>query len=130
MDEKFLNALLDYYSVSKEEYEELMRKATSVAFEPILIFTILVCYIGINFFGFGPNATSLIFITLTIAIILAAIVIVNQFGPSAHFIYSKFHRIEEGTLTPRKSKKKNKKIQSATHRSSEPEEAVFIGIND
>ena len=100
-----------------------------MAFEPILIFTILACYIGINFFGFGPNATSLIFITLTIAIILAAVVIVNQFGPSAHFIYSKFHRIEEGTL-PRKNKRKNKNIQSASHRSSEPEEAIFIGIND
>ena len=117
-------------SITLEHRENLMKRATSMAFEPILIFTILACYIGINFFGFGPNATSLIFITLTIAIILAAVVIVNQFGPSAHFIYSKFHRIEEGTLTPRKSKKKNKKIQSATHRSSEPEEAVFIGIND
>jgi len=109
--------------------EEVMKQATSIAFEPILIFTIVVCYIGINFFGFGPNATSLIFIALTIGVILSAIIIVNQFGPCSHFLYSKFHRIEEGTL-PRKGKKKNKKIQSATHRSSEPEEAVFIGIND
>ena len=116
-------------TITLEHREELMKKATSVAFEPILIFTILVCYIGINFFGFGPNATSLIFIAITIAIILASVVIVNQFGPCAHFLYGKFHRLEEGTL-PRKSKKKNRKIQSATHRSSEPEEAVFIGIND
>ena len=116
-------------TITLDHREELMKKATSVAFEPILIFTILVCYIGINFFGFGPNATSLIFIALTIAVILSAIVVVNQFGPCAHFLYSKFHRLEEGTL-PRKSKRKNRKIQSATHRSSEPEEAVFIGIND
>ena len=116
-------------TITLDYREELMKKATSVAFEPILIFTILVCYIGINFFGFGPNATSLIFIALTIAVILSAIVVVNQFGPCAHFLYSKFHRLEEGPL-PRKSKRKNRKIQSATHRSSEPEEAVFIGIND
>lgn len=109
--------------------EDLMRKATSIAFEPILIFSIVVCYIGINFFGFGPNATSLIFIAITIASILATLVVVNQFGPSAHFLYTKFHRVEELDLSKR-TKKKNKKIQSATHRSSEPEEAIFIGIND
>ena len=108
--------------------EELMKKATSISFDATLVFAIVTCYIGINFFGFGPNATSLIFIALTIAIILATIVVVNQFGPCSHFIYSKIHRLEEGTL-PRKPRK-NKKIQSATHRSSEPEEAIFIGIND
>ena len=109
--------------------EEMMKKATSLAFEPILIFSILACYIGINFFGFGPNATSLIFIAVTIAVILASIVVVNQFGPCAHYLYTKFHRLEEGDISLRKPKK-NKKIQSATHRSSEPEEAIFIGIND
>ena len=109
--------------------EELMKKATSMAFEPILIFAIIACYIGINFFGFGPNATSLIFIAITVGVILTSVIVVNQFGPCSHFLYTKFHRIEEGTI-PHKSKKKNKKIQSATHRSSEPEEAVFIGIND
>ena len=109
--------------------EEMMKKATSLAFEPILIFSILACYIGINFFGFGPNATSLIFIAVTIAIILSAIIVVNQFGPCAHFLYTKFHRLEEGNISLKKPKK-NKKIQSATHRSSEPEEAIFIGIND
>ena len=115
--------------ITLEHREELMKKATALSFEAILIFAIVACYIGINFFGFGPNATSLIFIALTIAIILTSIIVVNQFGPCTHFLYTKFHRIEEGTL-PRKSKRKNKKIQSATHRSSEPEEAIFIGIND
>ncbi|MCR4879335.1 MAG: hypothetical protein K5906_00035 [Bacilli bacterium] len=111
--------------------EEMMKKANSIAFEPILILAIIVCYIGINFFGFGPTKTSLIFIIFTIATILSTLIVTNQFGPCSHFLYSKFHRVEDGELTHRKGKKrKNKKIQSATHRSSEPEEAVFIGIND
>lgn len=114
--------------ITLDHREELMKKATSVAFDSILILAIVVCYIGINFFGFGPSATSLIFIVLTIATIIASIIVVNQFGPCAHFLYSKFHRLEDGERT--KKPRKNKKIQSATHRSSEPEEAVFIGIND
>ena len=115
--------------ITLEHRESLMVKATSIAFEPILIFSIIACYIGINFFGFGPNATSLIFIAITVAVIFASIIVVNQFGPCSHYLYTKFHRVEEFDLSKR-SKKKNKKIQSASHRSSEPEEAIFIGIND
>ena len=116
--------------ITLEHREELMKKATKIAYEPILIFAIVSCYIGINFFGFGPNATSLIFIAMTVAFILAAILIVNQFGPCSHFLYTKMHRVEEAKLRPHKKAKKNKKIQSASHRGSEPEEAIFIGIND
>lgn len=110
---------------SVEHRNEIMVKATSSAFAAILPVTIFALYYGINFFGFGPSSTSWIYIAIILGTLLAALVVTTLYGPIAQLFYKAFQGIK--IAKPRVSKKaKTAKV----NKSAEPEEAVFIGIND
>ena len=105
---------------------EIMTNATRSSFNEILILAIVSCYLGIVFFGVGPTANSLIFILITISFILGTFLITNLLGPIAQLLYKGLSPVEN--KRPKKIKKK--KTGNTPKKSSEPEEATFIGIND
>ncbi len=104
---------------------EIMVKATALSFAPILAVTVLAGYLAIDFFGFGPTATSLIFGVALIGIIIGALLVTTLYGPISQFFFKIFSRVNININRPKKKKKVETKSKTA-----EPEEAVFIGIND
>lgn len=111
---------------SYERRNEIMVKATSLSFSPILIVTILAGYLAIDFFGFGPSATSLIFLLALIGIIIAALLVTTLYGPISQLLFKWLSKININIAKP----KKKKKVEQKSKKSAEPEEAIFIGIND
>ena len=105
---------------------DLLKKATAQAFSPLLISVVLVVYLGINFFGFGVAQTSLVYFVSIIGTALAALATSSLLAPFAHSIFSGLRKL--GTNKTPKAPKKAKKVQRK--KSAEPEEAIFIGIND
>ena len=114
----------NYKTLTIEEKQTIMLKATSISFLPIIICTILLTYLAINFFGIGPTIPSLIYIEILVGVLLSALVVSTLNGVFAQFFSKLFKNIHIN----RKPHKNNKK-KTQSH-SSEPEEVVFIGIND
>ncbi len=108
--------------------DEIMKEAVGISFNEILAFGGIALYIIVNFAAFGPVEPSLLYIILLVASLLAIILSLNLFAPIAKKLYENFSPVEN--RKHKKKRKSNKDIVSATHKSSEPEEAVFIGIND
>ncbi len=108
-----------------EDRREIMDKSTSYSFG-VLMFCLVALVLGaFCFFGFGPSASYTVYLAIIIGGLIATFVTITCLGPWSHAIYKWMgaHRINR---RPKKDKKKKKPVQ----RSSEPEEAIFIGIND
>ena len=113
-------------SMTLADRNETMIKATSSSYVAILNLAVMIGFIVVCFFGFGPKNTSSTYFLFAIGIIFATAFTVIVSGPIAHWIYRKLGSVK----TPKLSHKKKKKAIASTHKSAEPEEAVFIGIND
>ena len=105
----------------------IMKKANAIAFAPIGLLALIAGYFAIDYFGFGPSATSVIFIVLLLGTLVAFIVVGFLFGPSSQFVYKQLLKYDLD-IKPRKAKKTGN--IKPTKKSSEPEEATFFGIND
>lgn len=105
--------------------EETLAKALKIAIYPIVIFTLSVVYIAINFFGFASQTSAYLFFGLLLAMLFATILILVLFAPLSDF----FDKIFSNIKLP-KINHKNKKTTKKKNSSSEPQEAIFIGIND
>ncbi|MCR5308977.1 MAG: hypothetical protein K6E21_02585 [Bacilli bacterium] len=109
---------------SYENRNELMKKAVSYGFGDILNIALVGLFLGLIFLGFGPGAMRWISLEIIIAVALAFTLAMFVLGPVSQFFFKKFANI--GTVKPRKSKSKG----PVQNKSAEPEEAIFIGIND
>ena len=116
------------YNASFERREELMVKSTSSAIVPMGILTIIAAYLLVDFFGFGASAYSTIFVVCLLGAATALLLAVTVFGPLAQFFYKKLSGVNV-SIKPKKKKKKSGNIKP-NRSSGEPEEAIFIGIND
>ncbi len=122
--------LTEEFSRSKdhsiEKREEIMKRATSLSASLILVFGVIGLYLTINFFGFGTSATTLYYILALIGVVISVIFVLVLYGYCSHYVYKLERRL--GIKLPNlKSKRKRKTVKA---KSSEPEEAIFIGIND
>ncbi|HNX15793.1 MAG TPA: hypothetical protein PKO28_00230 [Bacilli bacterium] len=111
---------------SVENRHQLAVKATSYAFTCVSAVAIFVGWIALGFFGFGPDASAWIYGLLFLGVVFATWIVTVLFAPISSFFFKLFKNVNI-KRKPRKSKK-----VSARHpnKSAEPEEAVFIGIND
>lgn len=109
---------------SVENRQAIMKKAVSTSFTAMIYSAVLAIYLVINFFGFGPANTAMIYIVAIVGCILAIVLVPILNGPLAQLLYKWFSKIHVNRK-PRKAKK-NKPV----NKSAEPEEAIFIGIND
>ena len=111
---------------SVENRHQLAVKSTSYAFTCVSAVAIFVGWMALGFFGFGPDGSAWIYGLLFVGVVLATAVVTILLAP----ISSIFFKLFKGVNIKRKPRK-NKKIASRKiNKSAEPEEAVFIGIND
>ena len=113
---------------SFERREELMVQASSSALVPMGILTIITAYLLVDFFGFGANSYSTLFVICLLGAATALLLVTTVFGPISQIFYKRFSRVNIN-LKPKKKKKKSGNIKPKGS-SGEPEEAIFIGIND
>lgn len=109
---------------SLENRTAISIRAVSLSYSALTIFAIVAVFVCVNFFGFGSNFTALPFISLIVTMLLALVVNPIVIAPLSNLLYGLFSRvnIKRPTLKKKKVRKVNK--------SAEPEEAIFIGIND
>ena len=112
---------------SVEARENLMKRALGISSTPITISFIIALYLGVNFFGFMFTSVSWVFLLMILGVCIATGLVLVVFGPFAHMLYKAFSKVK--IAKPAKANKK-KKAPVRVKKSAEPEEAIFIGIND
>ena len=115
--------------VKDKSYEhrlELSKRALGIAMTPVFATVVIGAYLFVNFFGFGPSITSYLYLACLFGVIIAMALVVYAYIPLSNIFYKAFSKINFEPKI-RKSKKGN---APAKKKSAEPEEAIFIGIND
>ena len=108
--------------------KELMVKAISLAASGIIVVAILAIYLLINYFGFGLASTAYMFAGMLVGVVSGLIAVLTLMGPLGHALDKLFSKVRLPKFT-----KKEKKPRIKLHeqpKTSEPEERIFIGIND
>ena len=116
------------FELTKEVRHETMVKAIGKSASAMFAFMLISVYIIINFFGFGVENTALLFASAMIGEVVAVVALLAVTGPLAlafERLFSKIHLPKIKWFS-----KENKPKQVARRNSSEPEETIFIGIND
>ena len=112
-------------NISKERRLEIAEKAFGMAYAPILVVIVITIYILIDFFGFGPAVNSYLYLAGIIAVLLAFGYFTVTYLPYSNKVLDKLSGINL-EVKPKKAKKN--KIEKS--KGAEPEESIFIGIND
>ena len=116
------------YELTREVRKETMVKALGKSASAMFAFMLINVYIIINFFGFGVDNTALLFASAMIGEVIAVIALLCIAGPLAMAIEGLFRKIKLPKI--KWFSKDNKPKQVTRRNSSEPEETIFIGIND
>ena len=112
---------------SIENRNELMKRAVGISSTPMTISFIIALYLGVNFFGFMPNNVSWIFLLVILGVTIAIALGLTLYGPCAQLLFKWFSKVN---IAKPKLNKKKKARPVRVNKSAEPEEAIFIGIND
>ena len=112
---------------SLEAREALMKRALAISSTPITVVFIMALYLGVNYFGFMITSVSWIFLLAILGVSIATALTLIVYGPTAHFFYKQLSKIQ---IAKPKISKKKKARPVRVKKSAEPEEAIFIGIND
>ena len=113
--------------LTPELRQETMVKALGKSASALFIFMLISIYVIINFFGFGVENTAILFASALIGEIVGVIGLLVLMGPLANVLEKAFSKIH---LPKIKWFNKEKPKQQVKRNSSEPEETIFIGIND
>lgn len=113
--------------VTIEHRKELSIKSLGIALTPVLASAVLGIYLLINFFGFGVIASSYVYLIAIIGSLITLGFIVVLYMPIANLLYALLKKI---SIERKPRERKNKKSNKPVKKSAEPEEAIFIGIND
>ncbi len=108
-----------------EHREEVSKRSTGIAMTSILAITAISVYLVVNFFGFAPAVNSFAYIAAMFGLLIGLGTVVYTYEPLSNVMYKWFSNIGI-QRKPRKHKHNAKVVK----KSAEPEEAVFIGIND
>ncbi len=102
--------------------------ANSQGAAELVIFGIIACYVAVSYLAFGPAAFSMAYVVALLGIIAGIAAVLVLICPASLFLAKQFTKIRLDSSF--KNRRKPKKGNPSARRSSEPEEAVFIGIND
>lgn len=106
---------------------DVIKKSTSRQAGTIIIFALLAAYVGIVYFAFGPTYFMTPYLNFILGLAFAVALVLTIYPLLYECFIKLFSHIK---IKPIKKKKKNVGGQLMKKKSSEPEEAVFIGIND
>ena len=112
---------------SVENRNNLMKRAVALSSTPMTISFIIALYLGVNFFGFMPSNVSWIFLLVILGVSIAIALALTLYGPCAQMFFKWFSKVN---IAKPKLNKKKKARPVRVNKSAEPEEAIFIGIND
>ena len=112
---------------SPEARDKLMVRALGISSTPIGYAFIVALYLCVNFFGFMLTSVSWVFLLALLGVCLSAALVVILFGPLSQILFRWFSGIQ---IRKPKANKKAKARPVRVKKSAEPEEAIFIGIND
>ena len=115
------------FELTREVRQEIMVKSIGKSASSLFAFMLINIYIIINFFGFGVENSALLFASAMIGEVIVVIALLCITGPLAIGIEKLFSKIH---LPKIKWFNKDKPKQQSKRNSSEPEETIFIGIND
>ena len=109
-----------------------LAQATSREAHVVLFFALLAFYVGICFFGFGPVMYRNAFLAWILGLAFALSLVLTAMSYCSAKLGKQFAKI---TFTRNASSKKKKKAKQGgqlmkKRTSAEPEESIFIGIND
>ena len=116
------------FELTREVRHETMVKAIGKSASAMFAFMLISVYIIINFFGFGVENTALLFASAMIGEVVAVLALLTITGPLAFAFEKLFSKIHLPKI--KWFSKENKPKQVTRRNSSEPEETIFIGIND
>ena len=111
---------------SVENRNQMMVRAIGISSTPITIAFIFALYLGVNFFGFMFTGVSYVFLLIILGVSIATVITLTLMGPCAQLLFKWFSKIN----LPKPERKKKKAHPVRVKKSAEPEEAIFIGIND
>lgn len=114
--------------LTPELRKEMMVKAIGKSASALFLFMLVSMYVIINFFGFGVDNTAILFASALIGDIVGVIALVTLLGPLASVLEKAFSKIHLPKI--KWFHKEKAKQQPLKRNSSEPEETIFIGIND
>ena len=114
--------------LTPELRKETMVKAIGKSASALFVFMLICMYVVINFFGFGVDNTAILFASVLIGDVVGVIALVVLMGPLASVLEKAFSKIHLPKI--KWFAKKEKAKQPVKRNSSEPEETIFIGIND
>ena len=112
---------------SVEARDALMKKAIAISSTPIMVSFIIALYLGVNYFGFMFTSVSWIFLLEILGVAISTALVLILFGPLSQLLFKWFSKVN---ISRPKVEKKKKSRPVRVHKSAEPEEAIFIGIND
>ena len=113
--------------LTPEVRKEMMVKALGKSASALFVFMLVSIYVVINYFGFGVDNTAILFASAIIGEIVSVVALVTILGPLASYFEKLFSKVR---LPKIKWFHKEKAKQPVKRNSSEPEETIFIGIND
>ena len=114
--------------ITLEKRKEIMQKALSLAASGIIIIAILAIYLVINYFGFGLASTAYMYAASLVGLVVGLIAVLTVMGPLGCALDKAFSKIKLPKFA-KKEKKQRIKLHEQP-KTSEPEERIFIGIND
>ena len=117
-----------HLELTRELRKEIMVKSIGKSASAMFVFMLITIYVIINFFGFGVEATSILFASALIGEIVAIVSLLSIMGPLADFLEKQLRKIRLPKFKMFTQQAKPKQV--AKRNSSEPEETIFIGIND
>ncbi|NLB48707.1 MAG: hypothetical protein GX813_02545 [Erysipelotrichia bacterium] len=106
---------------------ELLNKATSLSSVPMITAFIVALYLGINYFAFTNDTISWIFLLVIVGAVVSIGGALYLFAPIANYLFKVVSKLTVHIPKPSKRKKARPR---RVKKSAEPEEAIFIGIND
>ena len=117
-----------HLELTRELRKEIMVKSIGKSASAMFVFMLITIYVIINFFGFGVEATSILFASALIGEVVAIVSLLSIMGPLADFLEKQLRKIRLPKFKMFTQQAKPKQV--AKRNSSEPEETIFIGIND
>ncbi len=117
------------HNISAEDRNKLLIKASSLSASTLFISSILSAYAAINYFGFGYKSMAPIFAGMLISVVLSALFTTTLLMPTSEMFSRWFKGIKLPTIKIDRAKRQRIKMQNKP-KTSEPEETIFIGIND
>lgn len=114
--------------LSQEIRQEIMLRSVALSAGPLFIYAIMMSYLAINYFGFGPFTFGVIFAGNLLGVALNTLLVVTLLGPSSMMFEKGLTALKDKISLPEREKTKKRTPRKTT--SGEPEETIFIGIND